>query len=84
MRFEQYAEYFHAKDLSGVIPDYEHDLKYLLCEQKKARFMLQDGSRNHLNTAELDENDRNTRLYYLQEIEKEIRKISLLINQLTH
>jgi len=45
--------------------------------------MLQDGSRNHLNTEEVDEKDRNTRLYYLQEIEKEIQKVHQLISQIT-
>jgi len=46
--------------------------------------MLQDGARNHLNTEEVDEKDRNTRLYYLQEIEKEIDRVSLLVSKLTH
>ena len=81
MRF-WYQDWSHDEG-TGIQPDYIHDLIYLKCEQKKARFMLQDGSRNHLNTEEVDEKDRNTRLYYLQEIEKEIQKVHQLISQIT-
>jgi len=78
-----YHDWSHDEG-TGIQPDYIHDLIYLRCEQKKARFMLQDGARNHLNTEEVDEKDRNTRLYYLQEIEKEIDRVSLLVSKLTH